>query len=155
MPQPVHVTHFNCLVPTGRGQPGVLRVPIAGEDGAAVRSKLLLTLIRPAHVPQLHTAVFRNRRECVRIVGAELDVSHALRVAVKDGDGVFQANVEVPHCAVLGARNKPVGLAGVEIDFVDGAFVLLVVLLLHCFAHFGEIPDAHVTVCGGCGQVMI
>lgn len=42
-----------------------------------------------------------------------------------------------------------------EVDFVHGTLVLLVNLLLHCFAGFGEVPDANMAIGGRSCQVII
>lgn len=79
----VVVGYLDGLVPGGGGEPLLLRVPVAGEDGPRVRRELRQRPLVAPHVPHLHGAVLRHGRERVRRVRAELHVTDRLRVAVQ------------------------------------------------------------------------
>lgn len=57
-------------------------MPVACEDRSGVRRELHEAALVAAHVPQLHVAVLRHRRERVRLVRAELHVADRFCVAV-------------------------------------------------------------------------
>lgn len=76
------------FIPRGGGEPGVLRVPVAGKHGPTVSGKLLVALVRPPQVPLLHGTILRHRGEHMVWMRTELDISNALCVAAGGGGGI-------------------------------------------------------------------
>lgn len=79
----MEIAYLDGLVAGGSGEPGLLRVPVAGEDGPRVRGELRQWPLVAPHVPHLHGAVLRHGRERVRRVRAELHVADRLGVAAR------------------------------------------------------------------------